>query len=81
MTELKKGIRLAVLNKQRYLRHVSVALRAEEDSVKETFNRPIHSFDESMQRVLEVSYKVVSTHSRRSSTMCENIFNNHILKL
>ncbi|XP_026682854.1 mitogen-activated protein kinase kinase kinase 4 [Diaphorina citri] len=57
MTELKKGIRLAVLNKQRYLRHVSVALRAEEDSVKETFNRPIHSFDESMQRVLELYLK------------------------
>ncbi|KAI5740029.1 hypothetical protein M8J77_026399 [Diaphorina citri] len=77
MTELKKGIRLAVLNKQRYLRHVSVALRAEEDSVKETFNRPIHSFDESMQRVLELYLKylqewvkaVVSTQS--TSGFCQ----------
>ncbi|KAL1459113.1 hypothetical protein WDU94_011120 [Cyamophila willieti] len=57
MTELKKGIRIAVLNKQRYLRHVTVALRAEEDSVKETFNRPIVSFDESLQQVLELYLK------------------------
>uniref|UniRef100_A0A8D8PRX7 Mitogen-activated protein kinase kinase kinase 4 n=4 Tax=Cacopsylla melanoneura TaxID=428564 RepID=A0A8D8PRX7_9HEMI len=57
MTELKKGIRIAVLNKQRYLRHVTVALRAEEDSVKETFNRPIVSFDESLQQILELYLK------------------------
>lgn len=71
MSELKKGIRIAVLNKQRYQRHVMVALREEEDAVKETFNRPVLTFDESLQQVLEV--RTLSFRKHVFQIQCENM--------
>ncbi|KAL1122360.1 hypothetical protein AAG570_003765 [Ranatra chinensis] len=50
--ELKEGLRLAVLHKERYLQHVNTALCEEQNEVLETFHNSILSFDESVKSVL-----------------------------
>lgn len=55
--ELKEGLRLSVLNKQRYYENFMVAFPPEEsdDETKSKFQEYIHLFDQSLQAVLKVS--------------------------
>ncbi|XP_014262278.1 mitogen-activated protein kinase kinase kinase 4 isoform X2 [Cimex lectularius] len=55
--ELKEGLKLAVLNKQRYLQHCNVALQEEDIEVQNKFKDYISSFDESVLSVLKLYLK------------------------
>lgn len=58
MRELKEGLRIAVLHRQRYLNLIRTVLWDKEKETLDLYESAVSEFDQSMKAVLKVSHVI-----------------------
>jgi hypothetical protein len=58
MRELKEGLRIAVLHRQRYLTLIHTVLWDKEKETLDLYESAVSEFDQSMKAVLKVGYVI-----------------------